>query len=132
MRRIGKKLLRAGRKILPFCLIASIATAVVFFPRQEESEEEEKRVVRVWNVDTFEGGKGSRTAFLKSAAAVLEKEDDSVYYLVSSYTPEGAAAAYEEGIIPDALSFGWRCKNPQMPHDRQQETAQTPCGNVLH
>lgn len=62
--------------------------------------------MRVWNVDTFEGGKGSRTAFLKRAAAVLEKKDDSVYYLVSSYTPEGAAAAFEEGILPDALSFG--------------------------
>lgn len=99
-------MLRTGRKILPFCLIASIATAVVFFPRQEKIAEEEKRVVRVWNVDTFEGGKGSRTAFLKRAATVLEKKDASVYYLVSSYTPEGAAAAYEEGIIPDALSFG--------------------------
>ncbi len=29
---------------------------------------EGKRVVRIWNLDTFEGGKGSRTSFLKKIA----------------------------------------------------------------
>ena len=51
----------------------------------------------------FEGGKGSRTAFLKSVARELKGE---AYYLVTSYTLEGALSAFAEGDAPDVLSFG--------------------------
>ena len=65
-----------------------------------------KRVVTVWNVDTFEGGKGSRTSFLKKIARRTEKNRGGVYYLISSYTKEGAEAALSQGVYPDILSFG--------------------------
>lgn len=79
-----------------------LAVAVVLLP-QGEGEAEARTVVRVWNVDTFEGGKGSRTSFLKSVARTMQGE---AYYLVTSYTLEGARAAFEEGEAPDVLSFG--------------------------
>lgn len=79
-----------------------LAAAVVLLP-QDEGEAEARTVVRVWNVDTFEGGKGSRTSFLKSVARMVQGE---AYYLVTSYTLEGARAAFSEGEAPDVLSFG--------------------------
>ncbi len=62
-------------------------------------------VLRVWNVDTFEGGKGSRTAFLREAGERFYAES-GVYVLAMSYTAEGARAAAEKGEAPDLLSFG--------------------------
>lgn len=86
---------------LPFLLLLA-AAAIVFLPQKSEKAEA-RIVVRVWNIDTFEGGKGSRTAFLKSVARELKGE---AYYLVTSYTLEGALSAFAEGDAPDVLSFG--------------------------
>ncbi len=94
-----KKLL----KLIPFFVIAAILVCLLFFP-ETRSEAAEKRIVEVWNVDTFEGGKGSRTSFLAKAARRIEGE--GVYYYVLSYTAEGARAALSEGKKPDMLSFG--------------------------
>ena len=100
MRGMGKfgRILWRG---LPFLLL--LAAAVIVFVPQKSKEAEARTVVRVWNIDTFEGGKGSRTAFLKSVARELQGE---AYYLVTSYTLEGALSAFAEGEAPDVLSFG--------------------------
>ncbi len=103
-----KRLFSGLKKILPFALIFAVIVAVAFYPRSkaEGNGEEIKKVIRVWNVDTFEGGKGSRTSFLKRAASKIEKRNKHVYYLISSYTEEGANRAFASGQRPDVLSFG--------------------------
>ena len=101
-----KKALSIALRILPFLLIAAILCCLLLYPRGETVSKENKRVVRVWNVDTFEGGKGSRTAFLRNAARITEKKRGGVYYLITSYTLDGATAAFEKGESPDMLSFG--------------------------
>lgn len=88
-------------RVLPFLLL--FAAIVIVFVPQKSKEAEARTVVRVWNIDTFEGGKGSRTAFLKSVAREVQGE---AYYLVTSYTLEGALSAFAEGDAPDVLSFG--------------------------
>lgn len=93
-------------RALPFLLSAVLVLTSVFYPAEEAEGESELRVVRVWNVDTFEGGKGSRTSFLKAAARRTEEARKGVYYLVVSYTLEGAEEAFRRGEAPDALSFG--------------------------
>ncbi len=85
-------------------LVCCTALAFAFFPKKKEAKAE-KTVVRVWNIDTFEGGKGSRSTFLKTVAARLEK-DKSVYFMIESYTKDGAELALKEGNYPDMLSFG--------------------------
>ena len=92
--------------IFAYLLILAVVLAAAFFPRERSEEPVRQRIIRVWNVDTFEGGKGSRTSFLKSAARRVENNRAGVYYLVSSYTLEGAEAAFKEGLAPDMLSFG--------------------------
>ncbi len=91
---------------LPFFAILALILAVIFYPAREQPSQSTERVVRVWNVDTFEGGKGSRTAFLRATARRTESAREGVYYLVTSYTEEGAVAAFERGEAPDMLSFG--------------------------
>lgn len=94
-------------KIVPFLLVAAIFVAIVLYPKAgNESEALERKVVEVWNVDTFEGGKGSRTAFLSRVARRAERECEGVWYFVTSYSPEGARAALAEGKMPDLISFG--------------------------
>lgn len=103
-----KGLLSKLKKVLPFALIFALVMTLVFYPHsaKEGKGDEVKRVVRVWNVDTFEGGKGSRTNFLKRAAAKVEKKNKDIYYLITSYTEEGANRAFLSGERPDILSFG--------------------------
>lgn len=91
--------------VVPFLIIAAALLALIFYPRKSVSAEE-KRIVEVWNVDTFEGGKGSRTSFLSACARRVEKKHGGVYYFVASYTLEGAQAALSEGQRPDVISFG--------------------------
>ena len=99
-----KGLFRAAWRALPFLLLAAVFLAALLYPVRQESEGESVRVVRIWNVDTFEGGKGSRTAFLQRVARLAERE--GVYYRVLSYTAEGARSAMQQGEFPDVLSFG--------------------------
>lgn len=102
-----RKILKSSLKALPFLLVAAVFLSVIFFPHTEvKAEPTEKRIVKIWNVDTFEGGKGSRTSFLRRVALQAEKENDGVFYFITSYTLEGANAAYEAGNRPDILSFG--------------------------
>lgn len=103
-----KRVFSFFKKAVPFALIFAMILTIALYPhRGGKSEGDEvKRVVRVWNVDTFEGGKGSRTSFLKRAAARVEKKNKSVYYLITSYTAEGVKHAFAQGEKPDVLSFG--------------------------
>lgn len=104
----AKVFFRRVKKAVPFSLIVMLALTLVFYPRgaKESKSDERKSVIRVWNVDTFEGGKGSRTNFLKRIAAKAEKINPKVYYLITSYTLEGANRAFSSGEKPDILSFG--------------------------
>ena len=95
---------RIAAKILPFILIGAVILLLLFFPKEKDSCAEEKTIVEVWNIDTFEGGKGSRTAFLNKIARNLQGE--GVYFYVLNYTVEGALAAFQKGETPDMLSFG--------------------------
>ncbi|MFQ7079439.1 MAG: hypothetical protein ACLRSW_16735 [Christensenellaceae bacterium] len=84
----------------------SVFIAVPALTAKSSSPQSRSGIVRLWNIDTFEGGKGSRSAFLNRISAAYEKAHDGVYIMVSSYTAEGAAAAIREGNLPDMLSFG--------------------------
>lgn len=98
-----KPLMRA----VAFLLVLAVAGAVFFLSRPVAEEDPSPcEVVRIWNVDTFEGGKGSRTSFLRAAARRAEAQTEGVKFLVSSYTAEGAEDALARGQKPDLLSFG--------------------------
>ncbi len=69
-------------------------------------QENYKCIVSVWQIDTFEGGKGSRRQFLEKVAKSLEREEKGLYYLITDYTIEGAEEKMKSGVFPDIISFG--------------------------
>jgi len=94
-------------------LVATLAFSlwsILSFFSKEQQESLPKTIVTVWNVDTFEGGKGSRTAFLNSVAKKMEGD---VFFMVSSKTAEGVEYALQNGNLPDILSFGVGVEVPQ-------------------
>ena len=70
-----------------------------------EKDLQESAVLRLWHIDGFEGGKGSRASFLKRVATEYRKKRSGAFVLVSSYTKEGAKEAFSRGEYPDMLSF---------------------------
>ena len=66
----------------------------------------EKTILSVWQIDSFEGGIGSRRKFLEEIANSYEKIDKSTLFLVMSYTEEGAEENFKNGIYPDLISYG--------------------------
>lgn len=65
-----------------------------------------KGIITMWQVDSFEGGTGSRKQFLLKAARGFERAHEGVLVMVSNYTEEGVKENLEKGIVPDLISYG--------------------------
>lgn len=63
-------------------------------------------LLELWNIDTFEGGSGSRAKYLEHRAYNYQKETFSTYVLVRSLTVSQAKAMLSGGAKPDLVSFG--------------------------
>lgn len=66
-------------------------------------------VITLWQIDAFEGGTGSRTAWLNKRAAEFERKYNGVFIVVRSITPEKAAVLLRDtdaAVYPDMISFG--------------------------
>lgn len=96
-------------------ILAAVAAFCAFFayPALTRSDAAEPRayrgVLRLWHIDGFEGGRGSRAAFLGSAASVFESENEGLIVMITVHTAESAAYALSEGSIPDMISYGGGC-----------------------
>lgn len=73
--------------------------------KTQPQEEQYGGILRLWHIDSFEGGKGSRASFLNRAAGKYEKQNSGLYIMVTGYTVDGAEAALAAGERPDLLSF---------------------------
>ncbi len=62
-------------------------------------------ILRLWHIDSFEGGTGSRANFLSSVAKEFESKY-GWYVLVTVHSSESAERAISDGNIPDMISFG--------------------------
>ena len=74
---------------------------------EDKNPKEYKAVLTVWQIDIFEGGKGSRRQFIESVSKRFEKQNLGVFVLVSSLSPSGAKERMEKGEFPDIISFGF-------------------------
>ena len=63
-------------------------------------------VLTLWNVDTFEGGSVSRTAFFEKRAIEFEKENKGVYLSVQNLSLEQLKMNLESGKKPNIITFG--------------------------
>lgn len=63
-------------------------------------------VLSLWQIDSFEGGKGSRKQFLLKVSRDFEKSNNGVLIMVVNMTKDGAEENFNNGIYPDIISFG--------------------------
>ncbi len=63
-------------------------------------------ILSVWNVDTFEGGVGSRKQFLLDSGVSFEKAHSGILIMVTSHTVYSAEENFKNGVYPDLISYG--------------------------
>ena len=103
-------------KIIRYATILLLVFSIVFtafFGRYKISEGKEigtpseyKGIITMWNVDTFEGGVGSRKQFLLRVARGFEKENDGVLVMVTDHTTNSVKENFKNGLYPDIISYG--------------------------
>ena len=76
---------KISAKIKPIlCTAACLCLLITFFCMAFTSGEEkvsgnERIVLKIWQIDSFEGGKGSRADYLQSLATILRKTAEPIY-----------------------------------------------------
>ncbi len=92
------------------CLILTIVivfiTVFALNDKTNNKDNLEFNTIEIWQVDTFEGGIGSRASFLKSVAKEYEKKNKMVLFSVRQMTLEGTIKALKDGSVPDIISYG--------------------------
>lgn len=86
-------------------LIAAPVLAITSSRSDSYNEDKGARVLTLWQIDCFEGGKGSRARYLKDAADNFFK-GDGVYVTVTSLSAQAARDNISSGNIPDMISYG--------------------------
>lgn len=94
-----------------FCFITLITSFILlpFFYKETPLSLQQngyKAVIKLWHIDSFEGGAGSRASFLKSVGNKFTKTNKGVLVLVTALTSESAVNRIENGEVPDLISFG--------------------------
>ncbi len=87
-----------------FLAAAPFALEAAFLPKAYEAEA--VGVLVVWHIDSFEGGKGSRRAFLEKTAASFEAAHEGLYVSIINHTNASAETSVQAGNVPDVISFG--------------------------
>ena len=102
MRFIESKLvLRVFLCLLSIAILISIPI-LAKSGKAKNKDEESLIVLNVWEVDSFEGGKGSRANFLQRVGDELP----NCYIKVTTLTAEAARQNMKSGNIPDMISYG--------------------------
>ncbi|MBR6737036.1 MAG: hypothetical protein IKL82_01565 [Clostridia bacterium] len=90
-----------------FFIVAVLVMVIApFLTNTKTQTKENGAILSVWQIDSFEGGSGSRTSFLRKVLLNYTKQNPTVSVLVSSHTPSSATSLIEKGVLPDVISYG--------------------------
>ncbi len=108
---MAKKREKVSVFILTVLLIAAVCASLLFaYPALTKKSRPQAQgysgILRVWQIDSFEGGRGARSSFLSTVAKKFEKENPGVLVMVAAHSAESAANALREGNVPDLISYG--------------------------
>ncbi len=99
-------------RIITGCFLIFCSLFSAFYGRYKIAEDKDpaspaeyKGVLKMWQIDGFEGGAGSRKQFLLKVARGFEKENDGVLIMVTDYTISGAEENLKNGVYPDLISY---------------------------
>lgn len=97
--------------ILPLAVLVLAAVGLVCFATNLSGNSEQtpqkhyQGVLELWNVETFEGGSGSRSSWLTARAAQFEKTHSGLFVHVTSLTEEQLQEKLDGGERFDAVCF---------------------------
>lgn len=104
--RLITKILLMLLMVLSIILTFTVGKNKISSNKITESVKGYEGVISLWQIDSFEGGVGSRKQFLLEVAREFEKEHEGVLVMVSTQTEVSAMKNYEKGIGADLVSFG--------------------------
>ena len=101
------------KKLYKFKAVAFIAVCIAFFisficlycKKENAKAVNESTALVIWQIDSFEGGTGSRTGYLQSVGNEFSKRENC-YINVVSLSADAARLNLSEGNIPDIVSYG--------------------------
>lgn len=109
MPKIKFNALKAIKKILPFIICVSVLISVpcltAIHGREEGPTNNDPLVLTVWQIDSFEGGRGSRAAYLQNIADEFSAKEEC-FLRVSSLSSSSARLNLANGNMPDLISYG--------------------------
>ncbi len=96
----------AGVLIVCSVLSFTLIRGVLSVDGQEKIPAKYKGILTIWQIDSFEGGTGSRKQFLLKVAREYERKNQGVLVMVISHTVTSFENAVKQGQTPDIISFG--------------------------
>lgn len=88
------------------CICAVAGGCVAAFVNYSDGEEDDAlQVLTLWQIDSFEGGRGSRAEYLRSLAQDFAKSAN-VYIEVTALSSDAARTNISAGVMPDIISYG--------------------------
>lgn len=107
---MSKKIKQIISRIIIFALcISVIITAPILMAvsgtGNKDGDKSSMAVLTIWQIDSFEGGKGSRASYLQTVGNQCFK-DSRTYVNVVSLTSYAARQNIKDGIVPDIISYG--------------------------
>lgn len=91
-----------------FALCAAVviaATIVMVKEKSATANDKEPMVLTLWQIDSFEGGRGSRATTLQNIGEKFSKKT-GCYLSVTTLTADAARMNIERGTVPDLISYG--------------------------
>lgn len=104
MRKIFNKKVRVAVLCL-LCVAILVTMPIMSVTKSSASSKSKMFVLNLWQIDSFEGGKGSRASFLQSIANDFSKSG-YCYITVTTLTASAARENLKKGIVPDLISYG--------------------------
>lgn len=97
------------KRALSFVVLGAIIIAAisVLTPKSGNASVDKNAMtaLSVWQIDSFEGGKGSRAGYLKTVGENFA-QNTGCYITVTSLTADAARENLKRGTIPDMISYG--------------------------
>lgn len=88
------------------CVCAVAGGCVAAFVNYADGEEDDAlQVLTLWQIDSFEGGRGSRAEYLRLLAQDFAKSAN-VYIEVTALSSDAARTNISAGVMPDIISYG--------------------------
>ncbi len=129
------KIFRLCVRIFLALIIVFSISFTLFFGRYKITQDHEfsktenyKGVLTLWQVDSFEGGTGSRKQFLLKVAREFEKKNVGVLVMVVEQTPASVKESLKQGEKPDLISFG---AGTEISEFSELKISQTSVGGMI-